>query len=56
MIVVGRGEIASTEGTTQDDPLAMAMHAVAIVPLIRKLRSNSPNVKQVWFADDTTST
>ena len=31
----------------------MAMHAVA---LIHKLRSNSPNVKQVWFADDTTST
>ena len=53
MIVVGSWEIASTEGTTQGDPLAMAMHAVA---LIRKLMSNSPNVKQVWFADDTTST
>ena len=55
MIVVGSGEIASTEGTTQGDPLAMAMYAVAIVPLIHKLRSNSPDVKQVWFADNVTS-
>ena len=55
MIVVGSGEIASTEGTTQGDPLAMAMYAIAIVPLIHKLRNNSPDVKQVWFADDATS-
>ena len=51
LIVVGSGEISSTEGTTQGDPLAMAL---AIVPLIHKLRNNSPNVKQVWFADDAT--
>ena len=52
MIVVGSGEISSTEGTTQGDPLAMAMYALAIVPLIHKLRNNSPEVKQVWYADD----
>ena len=34
----------------------MAMYALAIVPLIHKLRSNYPNVKQVWFADDTIGT
>ena len=54
MIVVGSGEISSTEGTTQGDPLAMAMYALAIVPLIHKLRNNSPEVKQVWYADDAT--
>ena len=54
MIIVGSGEISSTEGTTQGDPLAMAMYALAIVPLIHKLRSITPDVKQVWYADDAT--
>ena len=54
MIVAGSGEISSTEGNTQGDPLAMAMYALAVVPLIHKLRNNSPDVKQVWFADDAT--
>ena len=45
MIIPGNGEIASTEGTTQGDPLAMAMY---------QLRSSYPRVQQVWFADDAT--
>ena len=53
MIVAGSGEI-SIEGTTQGDPLAMAMYALAVVPLIHKLRNNSPDVKQVGFTDDAT--
>ena len=59
MIIPGNGEITSTEGTTQGDPLAMAMYALAITPLIHQLRSSCPSVQQVWFADDaigTTST
>ena len=41
------------EGTTQEDPLAMAIYAMAITPLIQPL--NLEGTKQVWFADDTTA-
>ena len=54
MIIPGNCEIASTEGTTQVDPLAMAMYALAITPLIHQLRSSCPRVQQVWFANDAT--
>ena len=42
--------IFSREGTTQGDPLAMPMYAIATIPLIWRI-SNS--VTQVWYADDT---
>ena len=42
----------SEEGTTQGDPLAMPMYAVATVPLIKRLNSQ---VCQVWYADDATA-
>ena len=54
MIFAGSGEIPSTEGNTQGDPLAMAMYALATVPLIHLLSNNSPDVKQAWYADDAT--
>ena len=44
----------SMEGTTQGDPLAMAMYALVVTPLIRHLRSSDPAVSQVWYADDAT--
>ena len=44
--------ILSTEGTTQGDPLAMAMYALAMVPLIDKV---SGEVRQIWYADDASA-
>ena len=52
LFVMGEGEVVSTEGITQGDPLAMAMYALAVTPLIHRLRNMQPDVKQVWFADD----
>ena len=51
----GGGEILSKEGTTQGDPIGMAMFALAIVPLIMKLKEVCQTVYQVWFADDATA-
>ena len=42
--------IFSQEGTTQGDPLAMAMYTIAITPLINHLKED--DVKQIWYADD----
>ena len=53
--IAGEGESESSEGTTQGDPLAMAMCALAIKPLNDRLRNSEPNARQVWFADDVTA-
>ena len=42
----------SSEGTTQGDPLAMPMYAIATIPLIKKLQCAVDDVNQVWYADD----
>ncbi len=49
-----RRSFTSSEGTTQGDPLAMAMYALAVKLLIERLQLEAPNVKQVWYADDAT--
>ena len=46
--------IYSQEGTTQGDPFAMAMYAIATLPLIHHL-AESASARQVWFADDATA-
>ena len=51
MIIAGSGEISSTEGTTQGDPLAMAMYALATLLIIHQLRHSFPTVQQVWYAE-----
>lgn len=45
--------ILSQEGTTQGDPLAMPMYAVATMPLIGRIQGSA---KQVWYADDASAT
>ena len=42
--------ISSQEGTTQGDPLAVAMYATATIPMIQKIANNG--VQQIWYADD----
>ncbi len=44
----------SEEGTTQGDPLAIPMYALATVPLIDSL-SQQQDTKQVWYADDASA-
>ena len=45
--------LLSQEGVTQGDNLAMGMYAVATRRLIDELKSEVPDVMQVWFADDS---
>ena len=54
LFVAGGGEILSKEGTTQGDPLGMAMFALSMVPQIARLAKESEATLQVWFADDAT--
>ena len=47
---IGGQQLLSSEGTTQGDPLAMAMYSVSVTPLIGALCES--RIRQVWFADD----
>ena len=52
-LFIDREILFSSEGTTQGDPLAMAMYAIAITSLIRQLEDDA--IKQIWYADDATA-
>ena len=54
-LFVGGTTIHSKEGTTQGDPLAMPMYAIALLPLIKKVNPHC-SVTQAWYADDASAT
>jgi hypothetical protein len=45
--------IFSREGVTQGDPLAMVAYGLLLLPLIRDLKRELPDVNQPWYADDS---
>ena len=51
-LFIGGEHILSQEGTTQGDPLAMAMYAIGTLPLIQELQGVAP---QSWYADNATA-
>ena len=53
-LFVDGSTLFSEEGTTQGDPLAMPMYAMATIPLINQLGTIT-DLKQVWYADDATA-
>ena len=42
----------SREDVTQGGPLAMAAYGIGVLPLIKRLKSEHPDVTQTWYADD----
>ena len=54
-LFLGLNSLQSCEGITQGDPLAMPFYVLATRPLMNALRMVTPEVKQVWYADDATA-
>ena len=49
-LFIGKKTLTSREGTTQGDPLAMAMYGFAILPLMKC--AAVPGLEHKWYADD----
>ena len=51
LFIIGDSELKSSEGTTQGDPIAMAIYAVAVIPLmmmILDITNDLPDKKRKW--------
>ena len=57
--IIGGNEIRSCEGTTQGDPIAMAVYAIAIIPMILMIVDITSKIddstKTAAYADDVTA-
>ena len=42
----------SREGVTQGEPLPMIAYVIGILPLIKHLKQEIPDVTQPWYFDD----
>ena len=49
-LFVGGESLLSNEGTTQGDPIAMPLYAIATLPLLCAVETEG--AVQVWYADD----
>ena len=54
-LYLGANTLLSQKGTTQGDPLAMPFYVLATRPLIDLLSTDTPELRQVWYADDSTA-
>ena len=45
--------MASQEGTTQGDPLSMALYALSILPMQWSLLATHSQTMQLWYADES---
>ena len=52
-LFVGGETLLSAEGTTQGDPLSMAIYALGTLPLVSNAKT--ADVTQAWFADDASA-
>ena len=54
LFIAGGKELLSNEGTTQGDPVAMAMYAIGITPLLYSQIEQPLQLSRIAFADDFT--
>ena len=54
LFVTGGVEIASKEGSTQDDPIAGPIYGIGVTPLLMAIMPVDKSVRQVAFTDDIT--
>ena len=44
--------IHSNDGLMQGDPIVMIAYRISIIPLIKNLKQEIPDITQTWYADN----